>query len=117
MEKNVEGAETNSTNSQTHTPGPDASFSKKKKAARGGDGNFDSGRLEGSVKLSVKEVQDLLCREDSGPGRAYSHYLSMPSDQRLERLVKAVLSAKKLETSEWESYQEVVLEASAREDA
>jgi hypothetical protein len=116
-EKNVEGAETNSTNSQTHPPGPDASSSKKKKAARGSDGNLESGRPEGSIKLSVEEVQDLLRREDSGPGRAYSHYLSMPSDQRLEYLVKAVLSAKKLETSEWESYQEVVLEASAREDA
>ena len=41
----------------------------------------------------------------------------MPSSQRLEYLVKAVLSAKNLETSEWERYQEVVLEASAREDA
>jgi len=40
----------------------------------------------------------------------------MPSDQRLEYLVRAILHAKKLDTSEWELYRPVVLEASAQED-
>jgi hypothetical protein len=41
----------------------------------------------------------------------------MPSDQRLEYLVKAILYAKKLDTSALERYKAVVLEASARVDA
>ena len=56
-------------------------------------------------------------RADTGPHRAYSHYLGMPSDQRLEYLVKAILHAKKLDSSEWERYRSVVLEASAGEEA
>jgi hypothetical protein len=58
-----------------------------------------------------------LREESSGPARAYSRYLELPSDQRLEHLVKAVLYAKKIDTAQWERYCEVVLEASAREDA
>ena len=59
----------------------------------------------------------MICKEGTGPARAYSHYLEMPSDQRLEYLVKAILYAKNLDTDDWERYRPVVLEASARQDA
>jgi hypothetical protein len=62
-------------------------------------------------------VQELLRRKGSGPARTYLHYLEMPSEQRLEYLVKAVLRAKQLDASEWELYRPVVLEAAAEEDA
>jgi putative DNA primase/helicase len=72
---------------------------------------------EGSANPTVADVQALISRKGTGPGRAYSHYLGMPSDQRLEYLVKAVLHAKKIDSSEWERYRSIVLEASAMEDA
>jgi putative DNA primase/helicase len=92
-------------------------FYAKNNASRGANGKTTSEGSEGSVKLTVEDIRALLQRKDSGPGRAYSHYLGMPSDQRLEYLVKAILRAKKRDTSEWELYRPVVLEASAREDA
>src|SRR5215203_3280612 len=76
-----------------------------------------SERSERSANLSVEEVRALMRRAGTGPQRAYSHYIGMPSDQRLEYLVKAILHAKKLDSSEWERYRSVVLEASAGEDA
>ena len=72
---------------------------------------------EGSVNLTVEDVRALIRRKDTGPGRAYTHYLGMPSDQRLEYLAKAILSYKELDSSGWERYRSVVLEASAMEDA
>jgi hypothetical protein len=73
---------------------------------------------EVSENLTVEAARALMRRKDTGPGRAYSTYLELPtSGQRLEYLVKAILRAKKLDTSEWELYRPVVLEASAREDA
>jgi P4 family phage/plasmid primase-like protien len=88
----------------------------KKVGSREVNGNSGSEGSEGSVELTAEDVQDLLHREGTGPARAYSHYLDMPSDKRLEYLVKAILHAKKIDTSGWESYQAVVLEASALED-
>jgi putative DNA primase/helicase len=96
---------------------PKVSFTAKKSKSRGENGNLGSEGSEGSVKLKVEDVRALISRTDTGPGRAYSHYLGMPSDQRLEYLVKAILHAKKLDSSEWERYRSVVLEASAGEDA
>jgi P4 family phage/plasmid primase-like protien len=98
-------------------PDPKGTFDAKKNSPRETNSESTSEGSERSVKLSVEEVQDLLGREGSGPAKAYSHYLDMPSNQRLEYLVKAVLKARKLDTSEWERYQSVVLDASAREDA
>ncbi len=72
---------------------------------------------EGSANLTVEDVRTLIRRTDTGPARAYSHYLGTPSEQRLEYLVKAVLHAKKLDSSEWERCRSIVLEASAMEDA
>jgi len=92
-------------------------FNTKKNSARGANGKTTSEGSEGSVELTVEDVRELLHRKGSGPARAYLHYLEMLSDQRLEYLVKAVLRAKKLDTSEWELYRPVVLEASAGEDA
>jgi P4 family phage/plasmid primase-like protien len=92
-------------------------FNAKTTSFREGNSEFTSEGSEGSVKLTVDEVQELLLRKGTGPARAYSHYLEMPNDQRLEYLVKAVLRAKKLDTSAWERYRAVVLEASARVDA
>jgi putative DNA primase/helicase len=93
---------------------PKVTFGARKKEPREGNGNLGSEGSEGSVELSVADVLQELRREDSGPPRAYSRYLEMPSDQRLEYLVKAVLVARKLDTAGWEQYKPVVLEASAR---
>jgi putative DNA primase/helicase len=95
---------------------PKVTVTSKKSKSRGGNGNLGSDGSEGSVKLTAGDVRALLRRKDSGPGRAYSVYLEMPSTQRLEYLIKAVLHAKNLDTSEWERYRPVVLEASAGED-
>src|SRR5829696_1644179 len=92
-------------------------FGAKKNGARETNGKTTSEGSEGSVKLTADDVRGLLRRKNSGPARAYAVYLEMPSDQRLEYLVKAILHAKKLDTSEWERYRPVVLEASAREVA
>jgi hypothetical protein len=92
-------------------------FNPKKNGTRGTKGKSTSEGSEGSVKLTADAVRGLLRREGSGPARAYSVYLQMPSDQRLEYLIKAILHAKKLDTSEWERYRSIVLEASAEEDA
>ena len=92
-------------------------FNTKKNGVRGIKGKSTSEGSEGSVRLTADDIRGLLRRKESGPGRAYSVYLQMPSDQRLEYLVKAILHAKKLDTSEWELYRPVVVEASAREDA
>src|SRR5215203_3914787 len=92
-------------------------FDAKKNGSRETNGKTTSEGSEGSVKLTADDVRGLLRRKNSGPARAYAVYLEMPSDQRLEYLVKAILHAKKLDTSEWERYRPVVLEASAREDA
>jgi putative DNA primase/helicase len=97
-------------------PDPKEPFTAKKKPFRETNSESTSERSERSVKLTVEDVRELLHRTDSGPARAYSVYLEIPSDQRLEYLVKAVLHAKKLDTSEWELYRPVVLEASAGED-
>jgi len=58
-------------------------------------------------------LQDLQ-REASGPGKAFAAYLEVPSDQRLEWLVKAVLNVRNLDAGDWQSYRPVVLEAAAR---
>jgi len=92
-------------------------FDAKKNGSRETNGKTTSEGSEGSVKLTADDVRELLRRKDSGPARAYAVYLEMPSDQRLEYLVKAIVHAKKLDTSEWERYRPVVLEASAGEDA
>src|SRR5215211_2988852 len=92
-------------------------FNTKKNGVRGIKGKSTSEGSEGSVRLTADDIRGLLRRKESGPGRAYSVYLQMPSDQRLEYLVRAILQAKKLDTSEWERYRAVVLEASAGEDA
>jgi putative DNA primase/helicase len=89
----------------------------KKIGARGVNRNSGSDGSEGSVELTAEDVQRTLRVEGSGPARAYSRYLEMPSDQRLEHLVKAILYARKLDTAGWERYRPVVLEASAREEA
>jgi hypothetical protein len=62
----------------------------------------------------VQDVLQNLQRENSGPGKALAAYFEMPSDQRLEWLVKAVLNARKLDTADWQSYRPVVLEATAQ---
>jgi len=67
-----------------------------------------------SVKLSAEDVEQDLRRERSGPGKAFATYLALPSDQRLEWLVKAVLTARRLDAGDWQSYRPVVLEAAAR---
>ncbi len=67
-----------------------------------------------SVKLTAEDVEQDLRRERSGPGKAFATYLEMPSDQRLEWLVKAVLTARRLDAGDWQSYKPVVLEAAAR---
>jgi hypothetical protein len=89
-------------------------FGAKKNKPREENGNLGSEGSEGSVKLSVEDVLQELRREGSGPARAYSHYLEVPSDQRLEYLVRAVLAARKLDPAAWDPYRPVVLEASAR---
>jgi putative DNA primase/helicase len=89
-------------------------FSGKKPPSRGHNGKLGSERSERSVELSVEDVLENLRREDSGPGKAFAVYLEMPSDQRLEWLVKAILNARKLDAADWQSYQPVVLEAAAR---
>jgi putative DNA primase/helicase len=93
---------------------PKVTFGAKKNDSREGNSNLGSEGSEGSVNLSVEDVLGELRREGSGPARAYSHYLEMPSDQRLGYLVKAVLVARKLGTAGWERYRPVVLEASAQ---
>ncbi len=70
--------------------------------------------LGGAVDLNVDDVLQALQSEGSGPAKVYSHYLEMPSDQRLEYLVKAVLNAEKIDNANWQRYSPVVLEASAR---
>jgi len=92
-------------------------FNTKNSDSRGENGKTTSEGSEGSATVTVEDVRALIRRPDTGPGRAYSHYLGMPSDQRLEYLVKAILHAKKLGASDWERYRSVVLEASAMEDA
>jgi P4 family phage/plasmid primase-like protien len=98
-------------------PDPKGTFNAKNNDSRETNSESTSERSERSVKLTAEDVRKLLRRTGSGPARAYSVYLEMPSDQHLEYLVKAILHAKKLDTSEWELYRPVVLEASAREDA
>jgi phage/plasmid-associated DNA primase len=92
-------------------------FNTKNSYSRGENGKTTSEGSEGSATLTVEDVRALIRKTDTGPGRAYSHYLGMPSDQRLEYLVKAILHAKKLGASDWERYRSVVLEASTMEDA
>jgi len=65
--------------------------------------------------LSVEDVLRTLRRQNSGPARALDHYHELPSDQRLEYLVKAVLVAKKIDTAGWERYRDVVEEAARLE--
>src|SRR5215208_1617503 len=89
-------------------------FGGKKASSRGHNGKLGSEGSEGSVKLSVEDVLQILRREDSGPGKAFATYRQMPSDQRLEWLVKAVLNARKLDTADWQSYRPVVLEAATQ---
>jgi phage/plasmid-associated DNA primase len=67
-----------------------------------------------AANLNVEDVLLALQSEGSGPSKMYSHYLEMPSDQRLEYLVKAVLNAEKLDNANWQRYLPVVLEASAQ---
>jgi putative DNA primase/helicase len=98
-------------------PDPKGTFDAKNNDSRETNSESTSERSERSVKLTAEDVRKLLRRTGSGPARAYSVYLEMPSDQRLEYLVRAILHAKKLDTSEWELYRPVVLEASAAEDA
>jgi hypothetical protein len=98
-------------------PDPKETFNDKKNSSRDTNGKSTSERSETSVELTVEDVQELLRRKGAAPAEMYSHYLGMPSDQRLEYLVKAVLHAKKLDTSEWERYRPMVLEASAEIDA
>ena len=98
-------------------PDPKETFDAKKISSRDTKGKSTSETSERSVSLTVDEVQELLLRKGTGPARAYSHYLDIPSVQRLEYLVKAILYAKKLDTSALERYKAVVLEASARVDA
>lgn len=83
-------------------------------ASRSGNGQNNFSSSVTSVKLAVEDVLQDLLRTDSGPGKAFATYLEMPSDQRLEWLVKAVLNARKLDTGEWLRYRPVVLEAAAR---
>jgi putative DNA primase/helicase len=95
-----------------------STISSSKIEPRGVNGKIVSEVSEVSENLTVEAARALMRRKDTGPGRAYSTYLELPtSGQRLEYLVKAILRAKKLDTSEWELYRPVVLEASAREDA
>jgi hypothetical protein len=94
-----------------------STISSSKIKPRGGNSKIVSEVSEVSENLTVEAVRALLRRKDTGPGRAYSTYLEMPSDQRLEHLVKAILRAEQLDTSEWELYRPVVVEASAMEDA
>jgi len=89
-------------------------FSSKKLPSREHNGKLGSEGSEGSVELSVQDVLQNLQRENSGPGKALAAYFEMPSDQRLEWLVKAVLNARKLDTADWQSYRPVVLEATAQ---
>ena len=55
-----------------------------------------------------------LRKPNSGPALALGHYHEIPSDQRLEYLVKAVLVAKKMGAAEWQQYRDVVEEAAAK---
>jgi putative DNA primase/helicase len=96
---------------------PKVTFGAKKNDSRGVKGNSGSDGSDGSVELTVEDVLEMMRKEGSGPARAYSVYLDMPSDQRLEYLVKAILNARKIDAGEWERYRPVVLEASAQEDA
>jgi P4 family phage/plasmid primase-like protien len=89
-------------------------FGGKKASSRGHNGKLGSEGSEGSVKLSVEDVLQNLRREDSGPGKAFATYRQMPSDQRLEWLVKAVLTARRLDAGDWQNYRPVVLDAAAR---
>jgi hypothetical protein len=86
----------------------------KKLSSRVHNGKLRSEGSEGSVKLSVEDVLQNIRREDSGPGKAFATYLDMPSDERLEWLVKAVLNARKLDTAGWQIYRPAVLEAAAQ---
>src|SRR5829696_1980661 len=88
-------------------------FGGKKASSRGHNGKLGSEGSEGSVKLSVEDVLQNLRREDSGPGKAFATYRQMPSDQRLEWLVKAVLTARRLDAGDWQNYRPVVLDAAA----
>jgi len=62
----------------------------------------------------VEDVLQDLQRANSGPSKAFATYLEVPSDQRLEYLVKAVLNARMLDTAGWCSYLPVITEAAAR---
>jgi P4 family phage/plasmid primase-like protien len=89
-------------------------FSGKKAASREHNGKSRSDTSERSVELSVEAVLQDLRRENSGPGKAFAVYLEVPSDQRLEYLVKAVLNARQLDPADWHNYLPVVTEAAAR---
>jgi putative DNA primase/helicase len=86
----------------------------KNSTSRGVTGKSRSEGSEGSVKLAPEDVLHDLRNGRSGPGKAFATYLEMPSDQRLEWLVKAVLAARKLDAGDWQRYKPTVLEATAR---
>jgi putative DNA primase/helicase len=88
-------------------------FNTKENNTRGAKGKLTSEGSEGSVDLTAKEVKAEIARAGSGSARAYARYLEVPSDQRLEHLVKAVLYSKKIDGADWHRYSPVVLEASA----
>jgi phage/plasmid-associated DNA primase len=66
-----------------------------------------------SVNLPLEDVLRELRKPDSGPAKALTAYYEIPSAQRLEYLVKALLVAKKMDTAEWQRYRDVVEDAVA----
>jgi putative DNA primase/helicase len=89
-------------------------MSGKKLVPREVNRNLGSDGSDGSGDLSVEDVLQELQRADLGPGKAFAYYLEVPSDQRVEWLVKAVLNARKLDPADWQRYRPVILEAAAQ---
>jgi len=82
--------------------------------SRSGDGQNNFSSSVTSVEIAAEDVLRDLRRESSGPGKAFATYLEMPSNQRLEWLVKAVLAARNIDTEDWQRYEPVVLKAAAQ---
>jgi Bifunctional DNA primase/polymerase, N-terminal/AAA domain/Primase C terminal 1 (PriCT-1) len=64
-------------------------------------------------RLSVVDVAAELRRDQSGPAKALAHYLENPTEPRLEYVVKAVLVARGMETTESNVYSPLVKQAAA----
>ena len=63
--------------------------------------DVDSG-FTGFTGFTPADAKVEIQRKDSGPARAYAHHQELPSDQRFEYLVRAVMTARGMqETGRW----------------